>query len=222
VRRDSEENLTDLEQKQSQLLSKLDEMKATRLQKIRAHIVALEHARDNELANLQISSGALQELSEISEKILQKHLRQSQKLLDESNTLRQRLEQNISTIVHEFERSARSDRSLLASSEVFVPAWYFQLSERPFWRKKIIGFACCYSAIRRDYTARDTFLNFFLTGKPGAFYQLDESPELETLVQADNMEYPAGEIEIPANTPDWLVTNNWVSAWLVKLNRLKK
>jgi hypothetical protein len=222
VRQEAANRLADVQRKQMSLLAKLDELKTTRLQKIRAHIITHNQARDAELARLETGSNALQELGDVAGKILQKHLRQSQKLLDESNALRKGLEETIASIVKDFERGTQSDRCLRTTSEVFVPAWYFQLAERPVWRKKIIGFASCYSNIHLSAPPVNSIWRFALTNRPATFYQLEEDTALETLIQADNMEYPAGEIEIPGDTPDWLVNNSWVSPWLVKLHRVKR
>jgi hypothetical protein len=105
---------------------------------------------------------------------------------------------------------------------LFVPAWYFQLTERPVWRKKTIGFACCYSAISRPEPVNDSFWRFVLSNKPAAFFKVEQDEDLEKLVQVDNMEYPAGEVQIPPTAPDWLVSNYWVSSWLLKLYHPKK
>jgi|GEM_PF-1783687 len=222
VRQEASNRLADVQRKQMGLLAKLDELKTARLQKIRAHIIAHNQTRDTEIAKLETGSNAFQELGDVAGKILQKHLRQSQNLLDEANALRKGLEETIASIVKDFERGTQADRCLRTTSEVFVPAWYFQLSERPIWRKKIIGFASCYSSIRLSDPPVNSVWRFALTNRPATFYQLEEDTALETLIQADSMEYPAGEVEIPGDTPDWLVNNSWVSPWLVKLHRVKR
>jgi hypothetical protein len=219
TRHDFEDKLADLQRKQLAILSRLDELKAERQHRIRAHIVELNKIRENEMAKLQAGVQPLIDLNDISEKFLQKHLRLSNNLLEQANSLRQNLELTISSIVQEFERSVHSDRSLRGTSEVFVPVWYLQLNERPFWKGKIIGFASCYSGIYPDNPPGNSFWRFYLTNKPAIHFTLDEDTGLEHLVQVDGMEYPAGEIRILPNSPDWLVENGWVSRWLVKLHR---
>ena len=214
--------IAELQRKHNLILARLEELKVERLQKIREHITAFIQTRDAEIEHLEVGLRSMQELCDISERFLQKHLRLSHRLFEEATSLRQNLETNISGIVREFERSVRGDRAVRHTSDMYVPAWYIQLSERPLWHKKSVGFANCYLAITKQETSKDSIWRFLFTNRPAVFFQLTEDSELEKLLQVNQMEYPAGEINILPHTLDWLVENDWISGWVTNLYRAKK
>lgn len=201
-KQESAERLEDIARKQSSILAKLEEIKNTRVQKIRGHMVSLKQNYDNEVTQLATGEASLNELSEISEKILQKHLRQSQSLLENANKLQQGLENTISAITEQFERAALTDRSLRATCELYVPIWYFQFVERPVWAKRTHAFAHCYSKFKPTEPnlaaeQKNSVWKFIFSNQPSVYYKVEENRALSQLVKADQLDYPAGTVAVP-------------------------
>ncbi|NWJ95374.1 MAG: hypothetical protein HXX20_06275 [Chloroflexi bacterium] len=223
VTEEAASRLTEVSRRQHLLEDKLVELRTERLELIRAHILEFHDQRITTLARLDAAAEDLTEMGETGDKILKKHLGRAERLLEEARKLREGLEGTIAAIVKDFERGVVSERTVLRTSELFVPVWFFQFCERPLWTRRMLGFASCYYSLNRVGSKTPEPLNlpslvsFIFTQQPSTRYKLKEENDLANLVGAQNLDYPAGHIMLDPGTLERLAEEGWISPWLSKL-----
>lgn len=223
LRTDASIKLYEISQKSKQTQEKLNEMVQNRIRQMRAHI---EELNQEKVEVGKVLSGLATEVDNTrleTERILRRHVENGDKILARAKVLHQGLETTLAAIVQDFEASVLSGRQVEAASELFIPVWYFQFSDRPVWKERILGFASCYTHVERTATSspdRQSFWRFIGSQQPATYYRMREETNLTTLIGAQQLDYPAGHVEVPLNLLDKLVSENLISRWLVKIIKL--
>ncbi len=228
VKTDAAVRLYELSQRLKQMLEKLEEFKTARIQRIRSHIDSLAQEKDQASKTLNQGAAELNEAGITTDRLLSRHINRGDNLLEVSRRLHRGLETTITNIVRDFQESVLPDRYLEAPSELFVPVWYFQFTERPLWKPRMLGFASCYTAI--DLTVipqtvpelavrkeRMSLWRFVATTKPATFYRMREDIDLANLVGAQELDYPAGRVDFDLKWIEKLASDAWLSRWLVRI-----
>lgn len=228
IKTDASVKLYELSQKLKSIHEKLEELKTKRLKLIRGHVDDLADEKDATIKQLRAGANELGDVANTADKILRRHIGRADRMLDDARRLHRGLESTIATIVRDFEESILRDRYLQAPSELFVPVWYFQFQERPLWKQRVLGFASCYTGVElvpisqtvpeiNVRKERASLWRFISSTKPATFYRLHEDNELASLVGAQELDYPAGRVDIDTGWLEKLASDGWMSGWLVKL-----
>ncbi|HEX2912332.1 MAG TPA: hypothetical protein VH186_16100 [Chloroflexia bacterium] len=232
VRTDASVKLYEISQKQKQILEKLEDLKKERLSRIRAHVDDFSREKTSVSKTLRTGATELASLGDTADRILNKHISRGDYLLEQARRTHYGLENSIAGIVRDFEQSILPERHLSAPGELFVPVWYFQFRERPRWRVHMVGFASCYTAIERTellpgepvgpagLKMRSSFWRFMLSPREATYYQLREEPHLTSLIGAQNLDYPAGKVDLSTDWLEKLTEGGWYSRWLVRLIKI--
>lgn len=228
VTQEAAERLSEVSRRQQALEDKLAELRHNRLEIMRGHIVTFSDQKLGVMARLDAVADDLSEVGDTADKILRKHVSRAERLLEEAGKLRQGLETTIAAIVEEFERGVVSERSLLRTSEVFVPLWFFQFQERPVWSRRVLGYATSYYSLYRygsktsEPANLPSLFTFLFNQQPATRYKIKEENDLAALVGAQHLDYPAGHIAILPGTLDYLTNDGWFSPWLKRLLQRQK
>ena len=227
VQTDASVRLYELSQKLKRMLEKLEELKASRGQRIRAHIDELLTEQKATQKTLKTGGSELSEVANTAEKILRRHINRAEELQEETRQLHRGLENIIAQIVRDFEESTVPDRQVPTPSDLLVPVWFFQFKERPVWRQRKFGFASCYTGLERTPLPTDVSIEaarkersslwrFLATNRPATWYRLHEETELASLVGVQSLDYPAGQVGVTPLLIEKLAQDDWLSGWLVK------
>lgn len=225
VRTDASIKLYEISQKGKQIQEKLAEMVQTRTQRIRTHIDELNQEKVDVAKILRSFAGDLEAIRVETDRILQRHTDVADQVMTKARQLHQGLESTLASIVQDFDASILSGRHVEAASELFIPVWYFQFSDRPVWKERVMGFASCYTTLERTSTASSvgdpqSIWRFLGSPQPATYYRLKEEVNLTNLIGAHHLDYPAGAVEVPLELLDKLAAEKLLNRWLVKVIRL--
>ncbi len=231
VQTDASVKLYEISQKLKKLLEKLEELKASRTKRIREHIDNLGAEQKATEKTLKGGATELNEVAATADRILRRHIQQAEHLQETTRQLHRGLENTIAQIVRDFEDSTVPDRHITEPTDLMIPVWFFQFKERPLWNQRLLGFASCYTglellplpetiAIETTRKERASLWRFLATSRASTFYRLHEEPQLETLIGAQTLDYPAGRVDVTPQRLEKLVAEGWLSRWLFRTMKI--